>query len=224
MLIVSLPLPHSRPSSRSCRAARAGTASSRAASARTPCRSDRRSHQPREVEEADAGSDGERRERVPHRVGRALVDARRVECRGPLVAPPGVQVEIAVTLAVVDERRVQAPRVSLERCDDASPQRDAPQRARLLPVVLHSSVRVDAGDVQNAGAGVDVAALEREPLFRSQPVPATRIGSERRSGGSSAASRSSSSHDPKMGTARRRGSGLGTSLATFSDTSFVRRA
>jgi hypothetical protein len=130
-----------------------------------------RSHPPCERQQGDAGGDRERRVCVSERVGRAVLEASRPHGRLPLVAAPVVQVQIAAGKPRKEQRRIEAWGKGVESAQDTSPQRDGPQRAGLLPVVLHLSVCVDTADVKDACLPVDVATLEREPLRASKAGP-----------------------------------------------------
>jgi hypothetical protein len=82
----------------------------------------------------------------------------------PLVPAPRVQVQVAASDTRKQERRIETWGEAVERLSDALAQRDGPERAGLLPVVLYLPVGVDTADVQDARLPVDVASLEREPL------------------------------------------------------------
>jgi hypothetical protein len=70
---------------------------------------------------------------MPHRVWNEAGETSRVERGIPLVSAPVVQARIAATATDVDKRRVDPPRMLLERGDDSCPKRNPTYRARLLP-------------------------------------------------------------------------------------------
>jgi hypothetical protein len=105
----------------------------------------------------------ERRVRVPERIRRAMLEPGRPDSRGPDVAAPVVQVQVAATVAGEQQRGVEPRRQPVERHSGSGGQRDGPERTGLLPVQLHLPVGVDAANMDDARA--DVTTLQRDPLF-----------------------------------------------------------
>jgi hypothetical protein len=78
--------------------------------------------------------------------------------------------------------------------------------------------------VDDPVAGVYVAAFERDPLLRPEPVSRANSGIGANVGWSSSETGTSWLTDSKVGTSRRLGSGFGTSVAGFSTSSLTRTA
>ena len=72
-------------------------------------------HEAGELEQRDAGSDRERREGVPQRVGRAVLEAGGAHGWRPLVGAPLVQVQVAAAGAGKEQAGIKPRRERLER-------------------------------------------------------------------------------------------------------------
>jgi hypothetical protein len=98
-------------------------------------------------------------------------DTRRSKRGRPLAVTKLLEVDVAASGGGEEERRVEPRGNRLERIADALAQGDAPSLPARLGAWLQAALRVDPLDGDDACLSIEVAAFERDPLFRPQSCP-----------------------------------------------------